>query len=203
MYVGTRAGTGDECGSFLVGPHGPRHHTRQARRRTVPWRHPFPWNPEDVGRPDGVSLEEGQSRPYFSILYRSRWIFSKVREIHQNWTFYVSRWRRNATEYASCFHSYAGWRRHVDVGWFAPEGSCRWKFPNEPPRGKCEFRASWKSIGDCGGSVSRFLWCKSRIPCGLVARIPGSHPGGPGSIPGTGNGFSFFPPCFDQNHAMT
>ena len=25
-----------------------------------------------------------------------------------------------------------------------------------------------------------------RHPCGLVVRIPGSHPGGPGSIPGVG-----------------
>ena len=28
------------------------------------------------------------------------------------------------------------------------------------------------------------------VPCGLVARIPGSHPGGPGSIPGMGRGFN-------------
>ena len=27
------------------------------------------------------------------------------------------------------------------------------------------------------------------IPCGLVARISGSHPGGPGSIPGKGDVF--------------
>ena len=27
------------------------------------------------------------------------------------------------------------------------------------------------------------------IPCGLVARISGSHPGGPGSIPGMGEIF--------------
>ena len=30
------------------------------------------------------------------------------------------------------------------------------------------------------------------VPHGLVARIPGSHPGGPGSIPGVGNTFSIF-----------
>ena len=28
-----------------------------------------------------------------------------------------------------------------------------------------------------------------KIPFGLVARIPGFHPGGPGSIPGMGNAF--------------
>ncbi|GBO16794.1 hypothetical protein AVEN_126653-1 [Araneus ventricosus] len=27
------------------------------------------------------------------------------------------------------------------------------------------------------------------LPCGLVVRIPGFHPGGPGSIPGMGIGF--------------
>jgi hypothetical protein len=31
----------------------------------------------------------------------------------------------------------------------------------------------------------------SNIRYGLVARIPGSHPGGSGSIPGTGTFFSF------------
>ena len=30
-----------------------------------------------------------------------------------------------------------------------------------------------------------------QIPCGLVARIAGSHPAGPGSIPGTGNFLAF------------
>ena len=30
---------------------------------------------------------------------------------------------------------------------------------------------------------------KYSIPCGLVARIRGSHPRGPGSIPGTGKPF--------------
>ena len=39
---------------------------------------------------------------------------------------------------------------------------------------------------------SRYKWLVSRttlrqhLPCGLVARIPGFHPGGPGSIPGMG-----------------
>ena len=31
----------------------------------------------------------------------------------------------------------------------------------------------------------------SHLPCGLVARIRGSHPRGPGSIPGTGKHFVF------------
>ena len=31
----------------------------------------------------------------------------------------------------------------------------------------------------------------SVLPCGLVVRIPGFHPGGPGSIPGMGIYFSF------------
>ena len=30
------------------------------------------------------------------------------------------------------------------------------------------------------------------IPYGLVVRIPGFHPGGPGSIPGVGTSFFFF-----------
>ena len=33
--------------------------------------------------------------------------------------------------------------------------------------------------------VSR-ITLKKHLPCGLVARIPGFHPGGPGSIPGMG-----------------
>ena len=32
---------------------------------------------------------------------------------------------------------------------------------------------------------------KSDLPCGLVVRIPGFHPGGPGSIPGVGTFFYF------------
>ena len=32
----------------------------------------------------------------------------------------------------------------------------------------------------------------SSIRYGLVVRIPGSHPGGPGSIPGNGNIFNLF-----------
>ena len=32
----------------------------------------------------------------------------------------------------------------------------------------------------------------SGLPCGLVVRIPGFHPGGPGSIPGMGNLFALF-----------
>ena len=31
------------------------------------------------------------------------------------------------------------------------------------------------------------------IPIGLVVRIPGFHPGGPGSIPGLGDFFFIFP----------
>ena len=34
------------------------------------------------------------------------------------------------------------------------------------------------------------FFCLSSIPYCLVVRIPGSHPGGPGSIPGMGNLFS-------------
>ena len=30
------------------------------------------------------------------------------------------------------------------------------------------------------------------LPCGLVVRIPGFHPGGPGSIPGMGTFFLHF-----------
>ena len=30
------------------------------------------------------------------------------------------------------------------------------------------------------------------LPCGLVVRIPGFHPGGPGSIPGMGTFFILF-----------
>ena len=38
------------------------------------------------------------------------------------------------------------------------------------------------------------------IPHGLVARIPGSHPGGPGSIPGVGGMFfSFYDKIFTLN----
>ena len=33
----------------------------------------------------------------------------------------------------------------------------------------------------------------SEVRYGLVVRIPGSHPGGPGSIPGNGNFFSKIP----------
>ena len=32
----------------------------------------------------------------------------------------------------------------------------------------------------------------SGLPCGLVVRIPGFHPGGPGSIPGMGSLFALF-----------
>ena len=32
--------------------------------------------------------------------------------------------------------------------------------------------------------------------CGLVVRIPGFHPGGPGSIPGTGTNYFIFPLLF-------
>ena len=38
------------------------------------------------------------------------------------------------------------------------------------------------------------------IPHGLVARIPGSHPGGPGSIPGVGGMFfSIYDKIFTLN----
>ena len=36
----------------------------------------------------------------------------------------------------------------------------------------------------------------SAIRCGLVVRIPGFHPGGPGSIPGTGTIFFFIDDLF-------
>ena len=32
----------------------------------------------------------------------------------------------------------------------------------------------------------------TQVPCGLVVRIPGFHPGGPGSIPGMGVFFFIF-----------
>ena len=38
------------------------------------------------------------------------------------------------------------------------------------------------------------------IPHGLMARIPGSHPGGPGSIPGVGN---IFIPFFNNPELKT
>ena len=38
-------------------------------------------------------------------------------------------------------------------------------------------------------NIGNFIWlnkhCDFYIPYGLVARIPGAHPGGSGSIPGT------------------
>ena len=34
-----------------------------------------------------------------------------------------------------------------------------------------------------------FVSCLYMIRCGLVVRIPGFHPGGPGSIPGIGTSF--------------
>ena len=37
------------------------------------------------------------------------------------------------------------------------------------------------------------------IPCGLVARISGSHPGGPGSIPGKGEMFAVFSNSINSN----
>ena len=50
--------------------------------------------------------------------------------------------------------------------------------------------------------VVRYLYVIFRIspqglPCGLVVRIPGFHPGGPGSIPGMGTFFSYFAQAFD------
>ena len=33
---------------------------------------------------------------------------------------------------------------------------------------------------------TKFLRFEHDFPCGLVVRIPGFHPGGPGSIPGMG-----------------
>ena len=38
------------------------------------------------------------------------------------------------------------------------------------------------------------------IPCGLVARISGFHPGGPGSIPGKGETFLLFIMTFIKEH---
>ena len=38
----------------------------------------------------------------------------------------------------------------------------------------------------------KLLPCFSTIPRGLMARIPGFHPGGPGSIPGVGENFFIF-----------
>ena len=38
------------------------------------------------------------------------------------------------------------------------------------------------------------------IPCGLVARISGSHPGGPGSIPGKGETFLLLIMTFIKEH---
>ena len=40
---------------------------------------------------------------------------------------------------------------------------------------------------DKANSVFRMNLEAQHVPHGLVARIPGSHPGGPGSIPGVGN----------------
>ena len=42
----------------------------------------------------------------------------------------------------------------------------------------------------------------SSIPRGLMARIPGFHPGGPGSIPGVGVQ-SFFIPCLLTKHHVS
>ena len=42
------------------------------------------------------------------------------------------------------------------------------------------------------GIALRFTFCIMIVPFGLVVRIPGFHPGGPGSIPGMGT-ICFFP----------
>merc|ERR1712101_16802 len=41
----------------------------------------------------------------------------------------------------------------------------------------------------CKGSCVKFMNPVVNVRYGLVVRIPGSHPGGPGSIPGNGNPF--------------
>ena len=41
-----------------------------------------------------------------------------------------------------------------------------------------------------------FAYYVSIFRCGLVVRIPGFHPGGPGSIPGTGTTYFIFPLLF-------
>ena len=50
--------------------------------------------------------------------------------------------------------------------------------------------------------IVQCVWCvdcvsvRVFVPCGLAVRIPGSHPGGPGSTPGMGMDFalsSLFP----------
>ena len=51
--------------------------------------------------------------------------------------------------------------------------------------------ASWTMPQLCEGKVTQHQYA---IPCGLVVRISGFHPGGPGSIPGMGRTFLFFFP---------
>ena len=47
--------------------------------------------------------------------------------------------------------------------------------------------------GYLGGNLLDQLRCATQlIPFGLVVRIPGFHPGGPGSIPGVGKLLLFF-----------
>ena len=50
-----------------------------------------------------------------------------------------------------------------------------------------------------------FIRPHPQLPCGLVARIPGFHPGGPGSIPGMGICFYnyFFFPTKDMQTPLT
>ena len=47
-----------------------------------------------------------------------------------------------------------------------------------------------KENGDPYRRNKLFLYPLPDLRYGLVVRIPGSHPGGPGSIPGNGNFFS-------------
>ena len=49
----------------------------------------------------------------------------------------------------------------------------------------------WVYFGWVANSLSNRLTGHAHVPIryGLVVRIPGSHPGGPGSIPGVGNPF--------------
>ena len=49
-------------------------------------------------------------------------------------------------------------------------------------------------------AFSELPW-QTSIRYGLVVRIPGSHPGGPGSIPG--NGISFLPKSSDEDGIRT
>ncbi|GIX90164.1 hypothetical protein CEXT_791281 [Caerostris extrusa] len=45
---------------------------------------------------------------------------------------------------------------------------------------------SYRRILDVKNAIENFRFLRLQVPCGLVVRIPGFHPGGPGSIPGMG-----------------